>query len=211
MATTPSPRHRIITARIVLVSVVVGVVLAVASVPVAAFVVTQSYWAGRNGILNDEEPASLTEVRSIGFQMLEVHVGYHTGAHFRMLDPTDDPRPPYARPAIYPGFMLWYVRAGWPWFAAEGRKLQRDPTPGFLVETTIFANRWWIPLRPIWPGLLANTLFYAALVFLPLAGLRLARSRRRRRRGLCVACGYELGHGIAVCPECGLGATRESE
>lgn len=68
-----------------------------------------------------------------------------------------------------------------------------------------------IPLRPIWPGLLANTLFYAALTLALLAGLRVVRTRRRRARGRCVACGYELDEGVGVCPECGLAARSKGE
>jgi hypothetical protein len=63
-----------------------------------------------------------------------------------------------------------------------------------------------LPLRPIWPGLLANTFFYAAIMLGVLVGLRAWRTRRRLARGRCVACGYELGEGVAVCPECGLAA-----
>lgn len=61
-----------------------------------------------------------------------------------------------------------------------------------------------IPLRPVWPGLIADTLFYALLF----AGLhRLSawgRRTRRRRRGRCAACGYDLfGLNSPTCPECG--------
>ncbi len=53
-----------------------------------------------------------------------------------------------------------------------------------------------LPLAIIVPGFAANTLFYAA----PFATRRLIR----RKRGLCVACGYDLrGNLSAGCPECG--------
>lgn len=62
-----------------------------------------------------------------------------------------------------------------------------------------------LPLRPIWPGLIINTLFYAALSWsLWLIPLPLRRARRRRRN-LCLRCGYPRA-GIAAevaCPECG--------
>lgn len=61
-----------------------------------------------------------------------------------------------------------------------------------------------VPYLPHWPGLLGNTLFYAALALGLLVLLRWRRTGRRRARGLCVACGYELGEGVGVCPECGL-------
>ena len=62
-----------------------------------------------------------------------------------------------------------------------------------------------LPNTPLWPGLVLNTLFYAALAWgvwqLPLA----LRRRRRRARGQCVRCGYALA-GLPTgspCPECG--------
>lgn len=62
------------------------------------------------------------------------------------------------------------------------------------------------PLRPIWPGVIINTLFYGVLLWLvvpgPLALCRLLRTRR----GLCMKCAYPIGAG-AVCTECGAAVT----
>ncbi len=53
-----------------------------------------------------------------------------------------------------------------------------------------------LPLAIIVPGFAANTLFYAA----PFTTRRLIR----RKRGLCVTCGYDLRHADhEACPECG--------
>ena len=42
------------------------------------------------------------------------------------------------------------------------------------------------------------------LAILPLGGLRgLIIRRRRRRRGQCLVCGYDLSHSQGRCPECG--------
>jgi hypothetical protein len=66
-----------------------------------------------------------------------------------------------------------------------------------------------LPLRPIWPGLLINTAFYAILWLLPLGGLRAARRAWRRHRGRCPACAYHLvgltpaPDSRVTCPECG--------
>lgn len=141
------------------------------------------------------------------------------------IDAKDDPRPAMAR-VPDPGYESnpRYLRAGWPFFAAEGREIYGFPTgtsTGRTHEviglTTVRIGRRHveIPLRPIWPGLLGNTLLYAVPAALVLSALRLvvlgirhalrsARARRRARRGRCIACGYELGQGVTICPECGL-------
>ncbi len=61
-----------------------------------------------------------------------------------------------------------------------------------------------LPLRPIWPGFAINTLFYAAILGLVIPGPFALRRYIRRKRGLCVACGYDLSHADHdACPECG--------
>ncbi len=63
-----------------------------------------------------------------------------------------------------------------------------------------------LPLRPIWPGFAFNTLFYAALLWLLIPVPFALRRHIRRKRGLCVACGYDLRHANHdACPECGAG------
>jgi hypothetical protein len=63
-----------------------------------------------------------------------------------------------------------------------------------------------LPLIPIWPGLLLDTGFYGALWALPLFSLPLLRTHRRRRKGRCPRCGYDLKHAFEPgCPECGWG------
>ncbi len=107
------------------------------------------------------------------------------------------------------GDMVVRIRAGWPALTLEGavwqdgrfhRELRRDllKYPGFFPG---------LPLRPIWPGLVVNTVIYAvflwALSRLPFAVQRYVRVRR----GLCPACGYDLRHGEhEACPECGVTA-----
>lgn len=69
-------------------------------------------------------------------------------------------------------------------------------------------DRFALPLRPLWPGFLINTFFYAILTFALVRGPRVLRRARRRRRGRCERCGYDragLDAG-AACPECGAGA-----
>lgn len=67
--------------------------------------------------------------------------------------------------------------------------------------------RWFttIPVRPVWPGFVINTAFYAALASIPFLIIRLRRLRRcagRERRGECIWCRYDIS-GLDRCPECG--------
>ena len=58
-----------------------------------------------------------------------------------------------------------------------------------------------LPVRPIWPGLAANTLFYAGVSWLLICGPFLRRVIRVKR-GRCPACAYPMGPSD-VCSECG--------
>ncbi len=61
-----------------------------------------------------------------------------------------------------------------------------------------------LPLRPIWPGFTINTILYAAILWLVIPGPFALRRIIRRKRGLCVSCGYDIRHADHdACPECG--------
>ncbi len=61
-----------------------------------------------------------------------------------------------------------------------------------------------LPVIPDWPAFLGSVLLYGALSFAGVSAWRSARGWRRRRRGRCVACGYDLrGNVSGTCPECG--------
>lgn len=61
-----------------------------------------------------------------------------------------------------------------------------------------------LPLLPIWPGFALNTIFYAAILWPIISGPFALRRHLRRKRGVCVACGYDLRHAEhEACPECG--------
>jgi hypothetical protein len=62
-----------------------------------------------------------------------------------------------------------------------------------------------IPLIPLWPGFLIDTLFYSAAWWSTLAALSALRRTMRRRRNHCPHCNYDL-HATPrdkPCPECG--------
>ena len=97
------------------------------------------------------------------------------------------------------------------------------PSSGIVGGLTL-RGKWqsgeerWLPLRPIFPGFIINTLFYAAIWFGVFFGVGFVKRAIRKKRGRCVKCGYDLrgqrhqateasrdqGHAVG-CPECGWG------
>jgi hypothetical protein len=59
-----------------------------------------------------------------------------------------------------------------------------------------------LPIAPIWGGLILNILFWSSLWFFPGVIWRSARYFLRKRRGLCLVCGYAI-EDLERCPECG--------
>jgi len=113
---------------------------------------------------------------------------------------------------------------GWPqltmasfgFLESHGIRIELASQSGLALDqwTESFETPRIIPLRPIWPGFAINTLFYAAVCWMLFAVPGVLRRKRRRRRGRCVHCGYDLrGHASAdptapsepstACPECG--------
>ncbi len=68
----------------------------------------------------------------------------------------------------------------------------------------------WLPLVPMWPGFVINTLFYAAILWMLFCMPGSVRRAIRRRRGRCPACAYPMSDS-PVCTECGaaIGANRK--
>ena len=118
------------------------------------------------------------------------------------------------------------IAAGWPSAALECRRVRRG-NPECLPRRCIRIPRVrWpleqdgiyrlhlvfgqlniegdLPIRPIPGGFVTNTLFYAAILWLVIPGPFALRRHLRRKRGLCVPCGYDLrGNPLDGCPECG--------
>jgi hypothetical protein len=59
-----------------------------------------------------------------------------------------------------------------------------------------------LPAIPIWNGLIINLLFWSVFWIIPGVVCRTVRTHRRKRRGLCIACGYAV-EDLEICPECG--------
>ena len=70
-----------------------------------------------------------------------------------------------------------------------------------------FGGAWRaIPLRPMWSGLIADIILWSGVWWALLFGVGALRRRRRRERGQCPGCGYDLSSGGVPhdrCPECG--------
>jgi hypothetical protein len=105
---------------------------------------------------------------------------------------------------------------GWPAVSLAGgvhRRYLRAPDGSLSGISEENVGFWWVPQGPLrgnrlpylpaWPGFALDTVFYGTLAFLLWSAPGFVRRTRRRRRGLCVACGYEL-KGTPKCPECGL-------
>ena len=110
-----------------------------------------------------------------------------------------------------------YDARGWPFVAMRcevvfpigGAQGQEYITGGMRISPRAGALREWLsfrvlPIRPVWPGFLLDSGFYASLAFLVNGVLRRLRLVLRRNRGLCPACAYDLrGNVVDGCPECG--------
>jgi hypothetical protein len=91
----------------------------------------------------------------------------------------------------------------------QGRDVTTNDQTGF--EAGMIVPRQFNPsqtatlrfaFEPVWPGFVLNSLLYAMPVASLIVAAGLLRARRRRRRGRCVRCNYDLA-GLDACPECG--------
>ena len=134
-----------------------------------------------------------------------------------------------ARPVPEPPGKMSVLAFGWPWRAMSfeirqvdsidnaafnARVRYAEPYGDLVIPGAALRGRSQInetdlalPLLPLWRGLIANTLFYALLVWLLRRGFVFVRGWRRRRKGRCGwrgGCGYDLSGSVGeVCPECG--------
>ena len=73
-----------------------------------------------------------------------------------------------------------------------------------ITSQTALAKYTIFPYRPIWSGLMVNTIFWAMIVASVRSIKRAYRHARRMRKGRCPMCSYELGFTfVDGCPECG--------
>lgn len=96
----------------------------------------------------------------------------------------------------WPSRCLWGVKGG-----VEQRQCEGLIEVPEWLETIRFVHNP-LPVRPWWPGMAADIALFGGGWMAVLAGPGAATRWLRRRRGGCVACGYDV-KGVAVCPECG--------
>lgn len=122
------------------------------------------------------------------------------------------------------GMVVWDAR-GWPFASLRATYVHEAdanyrmvvvPRGGLKIGGSAFKGRWshrypaMLPLIPVWPGFALNVLVIAAHVWLVMKGFVWARTFVRRRRGLCLTCGY-ASSGIERCPECGVATGPDSQ
>jgi hypothetical protein len=88
------------------------------------------------------------------------------------------------------GKVDWSLPSG---FSPEPPEVLSPPMNYFVVDTSLWVAAATIAILPLaWPG--AASLLWAR---------RRVIAARRRRRGLCEVCGYDLRATPERCPECG--------
>jgi hypothetical protein len=106
------------------------------------------------------------------------------------------------------------IQAGGPCHAVEGWRINYLAAPNGAFQKVdghssglLMANSFNVPVRRLWPGLLANTAFYGVILWALWSTPGAVLRGLRRRRGSCVRCGYDLrgAEAGAGCPECGDG------
>lgn len=115
-----------------------------------------------------------------------------------------------------PDRTLIVVASGFPFLGAEYTEFDTNltaTTPAYSVASMYrygvpLGRLGSLPLRPAPFSFLANWLVWSVVALGILLGTLFARSELRRRKGLCVACGYPIAR-FPTCPECGEQVRRE--
>lgn len=110
---------------------------------------------------------------------------------------------------------VWGDARGWPCLSlcATGN---RDPISGsvsrieFGIESSLtpwkhngYVDPRILPLKPIWGGLLIDSLIFGGTVYLVVTVWIAGRRWKRHRSEQCLVCGYQLLSSQPDCPECG--------
>lgn len=110
--------------------------------------------------------------------------------------------------AVTSGAATWVsTDMGWPWPGLSCSSSDIDGQRGgwtFGMPPATGGPARAIAWKPLWPGFGLNVLVFTAAWLVILVVPKESRRTRRRRRGLCERCGYDLrGNAEGRCPECG--------
>ena len=104
--------------------------------------------------------------------------------------------------AFEPGGQIRSVQIGWPCRAAAAEEWRGPDRATRTTWGEVFGHA--LPGRVLVIGFAANSALYGVLAALPWLALRSVRRCRRRRRGCCPGCAYDMrGAMSGGCPECG--------
>lgn len=142
--------------------------------------------------------------RGVSFSLIPEYAGYQT----RVWEDVDDFWP--YTPEVFPESTVCVVRVqtGFPLSAIQRRFDVPALTSGFYLcpawEGTLPFEL--ASLRPAWPGLVADTLFWGAFFWFRRGLWNMLRSRYWTRHARCPVCGYDRKglESAAACPECGM-------
>lgn len=128
-----------------------------------------------------------------------------TWGTFDQADPPKEPNMIGSDTAFgWPALCLWYQIGG---TSVANTLTNEDLRFGWLAHGSLSSRgRDFIalPYNPLWPGLILNTLVYAAIWMVLLIAPSALRRSHRRRCGRCIRCGYDLkGNLDSGCSECG--------
>lgn len=87
----------------------------------------------------------------------------------------------------------------------HGRKIDlfSDPEANIGLPKPMPKYDTIIPCKPIWLGLIVNSMFFGLTVWSGFLTLTLVVRISRKRSGRCARCGYAID-GLSICPECGM-------
>ncbi|MGD1916002.1 MAG: hypothetical protein ACFCBV_07435 [Phycisphaerales bacterium] len=210
--------------RIALACLTLAVVLAVGSVPVLAWRAQAPHLGSLWSTIDlyefehpDRGPTSAARQRLLGFTTWH-HAPVHPPVQgFPSPSVVEhDPRPSWAVPVSEPWPEMHFAfRVGVPlrsaagWYEVPGSSeqaigrffLAQPPSRNLSLH---LRNRITdFPIVVVWPGLIANTIIFFAIPFVPWTLWRWRRFSRIERLDLCYRCLYEFPREIEICPECG--------
>ncbi|MCH8152134.1 MAG: hypothetical protein IH830_07150 [Planctomycetes bacterium] len=113
---------------------------------------------------------------------------------------------PALRPASWVTEGVWEIQSDWAygWPCVSMWHQVSDHTRLWPGSSSAYLWGRHLPIKIVWFGFVVNSLFYAGVLCLLLYGSFTLRRHTRRKRGLCLACGYDLRHAEHdACPECG--------